>query len=117
MAYISDNARFSILDMIPCDVWQEPTNDDHGSDPDRYLCIVSEEPHDYDGSFTACVYSEALYQREHVGVASWYLEKCTPAPEPIARAILAHYIRQWARLEDQDTADLLREEADALANG
>lgn len=24
MAYISDTARFSILDMIPCDVWQEP---------------------------------------------------------------------------------------------
>ena len=121
MAYISDNARFSILDMIPCDVWQEPEDDDPRtacSDHDKYLCIVGEEPADYHGNFFACVYSEALYQREHVPASYQYLrDRCSLAPEETARAILAHYLRNWARMEDDDTAALLLEEADALANG
>ena len=117
MAYISDNARFSILDMIPCDVWQEPEDDDPRttcSDPERYLCVIDEEAWDYHGSFTACTYTAALYMGSHTGVGAEYLKACTLAPEPIARAILAHYLRQWARLEDQEAADLLREEAEAL---
>lgn len=117
MSYIRDHARFSILDDIPADVWTEPTTHDTGTDPDRYLCIVSEEPHDYDGSFTACVFSEALYQREHVGVSAEYLASCTLAPEPVARKILAFYLRNWANIEDDDTADLLRDDADRIAQG
>ena len=117
MPYIRKHARFTVLDDIPADVWQEPTTHDTGSDPDRYLCIVSEEPHDYDGSFTACVFSEALYQREHVGAASWYLETCTLAPEPVARKILAFYLRNWANIEDPETAALLLEDADRIAQG
>lgn len=122
MAYISDNARFSILDMIPCDVWQEPEQEQEPnprrepicSDPERYLCVIDEEAWNYHGDFTACTYTAALYMGSHTGVSAEYLEDCTPAPEPIARAILAHYLRQWARLEDQETADLLREEAENL---
>ena len=121
MTYVSKHARFSILDMIPCDVWQEPANDDPRticSDPDKYLCIVGEEPADYHGNFFACVYSANLYQREHVPASAEYLrDRCSLAPEETARTILAHYIRNWARMEDDDTAALLLEEADALANG
>ena len=120
MAYISDTARFSILDMIPCDVWQEP----EVPDPENYtlltpyLCIVDEEPADYHGNFQACVYSEALYQREHVPASYQYLrDRCTLADEATARKIIAHYLRNWARMEDDDTAALLLEEAEALANG
>lgn len=116
MAYIRDHARFTVLDDMPADVWQEPTTHDHGSDPDRYLCIVSEEPHDYDGSFSACVFSEALYQREHVGASAEYLKSCTLAPEPIARKILAWYLREWARIEDDDAAALLLDDADRIAS-
>lgn len=124
MAYISDNARFSILDMIPCDVWEDIENPGvYGlqgitSDPERYLCIVDEEPYDYAGNFTACTFTAALYQGEHIGVSAEYLrDRCTIAPEETARKILAHYIRNWARMEDDDTAALLLDEADALANG
>lgn len=124
MAYISDNARFSILDMIPCDVWEDIENPGvYGlqgitSDPERYLCIVDEEPYDYAGNFTACTFTAALYQGEHIGVCAEYLrDRCSLAPEETARTILAHYLRNWARMEDDDTAALLREEADALANG
>jgi hypothetical protein len=117
MAYIRDHARFTILDDVPADVWQEPTTHDTGSDPDRYLCIVSEEPHDYDGSFTACVFSQALYQREHVGASTKYLKTCTLAPEDTARKILAFYLRQWARIEDDDTAALLLDSAEEIARG
>lgn len=124
MAYIRKHARFSILDMIPCDVWQEPEHTGvYGlqgitSDPERYLCIVDEEPYDYAGNFTACTFTAALYQGEHIGVSAEYLrDRCTLADEATARTILAHYIRQWARMEDDDTAALLLEEADALANG
>ena len=123
MAYISDTARFSILDMIPCDVWQEPEHTGvyglHGitSDPERYLCIVDEEPYDYAGNFTACTFTAALYQGEHIGVSAEYLrDRCTLADEATARKILAHYIRQWARMEDDDTAALLLEEADRIAS-
>lgn len=121
MAYISNNARFTILDMIPCDVWQEPEHTGvYGlqgitSDPEQYLCIVDEEPYDYAGNFTACTYTAALYQGEHIGASAEYLrDRCSLAPEETARTILAHYLRQWARLEDQDTAALLLEEAEAL---
>lgn len=124
MAYISDNARFSILDMIPCDVWEEPEHTGvYGlqgitSDPERYLCIVDEEPYDYAGNFTACTFTAALYQGEHIGASAEYLrDRCTLADEATARKILAFYIRNWARMEDDDTAALLLEEADALANG
>lgn len=124
MAYISDTARFSILDMIPCDVWEDIENPGvYGlqgitSDPERYLCIVDEEPYDYAGNFTACTFTAALYQGEHIGVSAEYLrDRCTLADEATARKILAHYLRNWARMEDDDTAALLLEEADALANG
>lgn len=109
MSYIRDHARFSILDDMPADVWQE-------SDPTGYLCIVGEEPADYHGSFTACAYSQALSQCEHVPAAADYLrDRCTLAPEPIARRIIAHYLRVWAIHEDEDAADLLRDEADRIA--
>lgn len=105
MAYISDTARFSILDMIPCDVWEEPESTDPRticSDPDKYLCIVGEEPADYHGSFQACVYSANLCQREHVPASYQYLrDRCTIAPEETARAILAHYLRNWATMEPE----------------
>lgn len=124
MAYISDTARFSILDMIPCDVWEDIENPGvYGlqgitSDPERYLCIVDEEPYDYAGNFTACTFTAALYQGEHIGVSAEYLrDRCTLADEATARKILAFYIRNWARMEDDDTAALLLEEAEALANG
>lgn len=125
MAYISDNARFTILDMIPCDVWEEPEQEQEPnprhepicSDPERYLCVIDEEAWDYYGSFTACTYTAALYMGSHTGVGAEYLKTCRLAPEETARTILAHYIRQWARMEDDDTAALLLEEADALANG
>lgn len=126
MPYIRDHARFTILDDMPADVWQEPEPEPmseyqraHGpycSDPEQYLCIVSEEPADYHGSFEACVYTAALYQCDHVPVGAGYLrDSCTLAPEDTARTILAHYIRSWALLEDEDTADLLRDEADRIA--
>lgn len=122
MAYISDTARFSILDMIPCDVWEDIENPGvYGlqgitSDPERYLCIVDEEPYDYAGNFTACTYTAALYQGEHVGVSGEYLrDRCTLAPEDTARKILAFYLRNWATMEDDDTAELLREDADRIA--
>lgn len=124
MAYVSDTARFSILDAIPCDVWEDIENPGvYGlqgitSDPERYLCIVDEEPYDYAGNFTACTFTDALYQGEHIGVSAEYLrDRCTLADEATARTILAHYIRQWARMEPEEIAALLLEEADALANG
>lgn len=121
MPYISDTARFTILDMIPCDVWQEPANDDPRtacSDPDKYLCIVGEEPADYHGNFFACTYTAALYQGAHVPVSAEYLrESCTLADEATARTILAHYLRNWARMEDDDTAALLLEEAERIKQG
>lgn len=124
MAYISNTARFSILDMIPCDVWQEPEHTGvYGlqgitSDPERYLCIVDEEPYDYAGNFTACTYTAALYQGEHIGVSAEYLrDRCTLADEATARKILAHYLRNWARMEDDDAAALLLEEAERIKQG
>lgn len=124
MPYISDNARFSILDMIPCDVWEDIENPGvYGlqgitSDPERYLCIVDEEPYDYAGNFTACTFTAALYQGEHIGVSAEYLrDRCTLAPEETARTILAHYLRNWARMEDDDTAALLLEEAERIKQG
>lgn len=124
MPYISDTARFSILDMIPCDVWEDIENPGvYGlqgitSDPERYLCIVDEEPYDYAGNFTACTFTAALYQGEHIGVCAEYLrDRCTLADEATARKILAHYLRNWARMEDDDTAELLRDAAEEIANG
>lgn len=124
MTYISDTARFSILDMIPCDVWEDIENPGvYGlqgitSDPERYLCIVDEEPYDYAGNFTACTFTAALYQGEHIGVCAEYLrDRCTLADEATARKILAHYIRQWARMEDDDAAALLLEEAERIKQG
>lgn len=110
MAYISDNARFNILDDVPADVWEE-------TDPAAYLCIIGEEPHDYYGSFSACVYTSALYRGEHVGASAEYLATCALAPEDTARRILAHYLRQWASLEDEDAAALLLEDAERIARG
>lgn len=116
MTYIRKHARFSILDDVPADVWQEDGTHDAGSDPDRYLCIVGEEPADYHGSFTACVFSQALYQRDHTAASADYLRKhCTIAPEETARKILAFYLRNWANIEDEDTAEFLRDEADRIA--
>lgn len=125
MAYISDTARFTILDMIPCDVWEEPEQEQEPnlrhepicSDPERYLCVIDEEAWDYYGSFTACTFTAALYMGSHTGVGAEYLKTCSLAPEETARTILAHYIRQWARMEDDDTAELLRDAAEEIANG
>lgn len=123
MSYIRDNARFTILDDIPADVWEDPEHTGvYGlqgitSDPERYLCIVDEEPYDYAGNFTACTFTAALYQGEHIGASAEYLrDRCTLADEATARAILAHYLRNWATMEDEDAADLLRDEADRIAN-
>jgi len=124
MTYISKHARFTILDDMPADVWEEPEHTGvYGlqgitSDPERYLCIVDEEPYDYAGNFTACTFTAALYQGEHIGVSAEYLrDRCTLADEATARTILAHYIRQWARMEDDDTAALLLEEAERIKQG
>ena len=108
MAYIRKHARFTILDDVPADVWQE-------SSPAGYLCIVDEEPADYHGNFTACTFTAALYQGEHVPVSADYLKKCTHAPEDIARKILAFYLRNWAAIEDDDTAALLLDSAEEIS--
>lgn len=123
MPYISNTARFSILDDVPADVWEEPEhNGVYGlqgitSDPERYLCIVGEEPYDYAGNFTACTFTAALYQGEHIGASAEYLrDRCTLADEATARKILAFYLRNWASMEDDDAAELLRDEADRIRN-
>lgn len=121
MTYIRKHARFTILDDVPADVWEEPEHQHApiagtSSDPERYLCIVDEDPYDYAGNFTACTYTAALYQGEHIGVSAEYLrDRCTLADEATARKILAFYLRNWASMEDDDTADLLREDADRIA--
>lgn len=119
MTYIRKHARFTVLDDIPADVWEEPEDTDPRTcvtDPERYLCIVGDEPADYHGSFFACIYTEALYQAYHAPVSAEYLrDSCSPAPEETARAILAHYLCNWARMEDDETAALLLEDADRIA--
>ncbi len=110
MSYIRDHARFSILDDMPADVW-------HETSPAGYLCIIDEEPADYHGNFNACAYSANLYQLDHVPVSVEYLrDRCTLADEPTARKIIAHYLRIWAIHEDDDAADILRDEADRIAS-
>jgi hypothetical protein len=122
MSYIRKHARFSILDDVPADVWQEDEEHQHApiagtsSDPDKYLCIVGDEPFDYYGNFCACTFTAALYQGEHVPVSADYLKTCIHAPEDIARKILAFYLRNWANIENEDTAEFLRDEADRIAN-
>lgn len=109
MTYIRKHARFTILDDVPADVWQE-------SSPAGYLCIVGEEPADYYGSFSACAYSADLYQLDHVPASAEYLrDRCALADEATARMILAHYLRIWAIHEDDDDAEILRDEADRIA--
>ncbi len=119
MAYIRKHARFTILDDVPCDVWQEPEDDEPRTcvtDQEKYLCIVDEEPYDYNGNFTACTFTAALYQGEHIGVSADYLrDRCTLADEETARKILAFYVRNWASIEDEDTAEILREDADRIS--
>ena len=122
MTYVRKHARFNILDDIPADVWQEPEEHQHAplagtsSDPDKYLCIVGDEPADYHGNFYGCTFTAALYQGEHVPVSAEYLrDRCTLADEATARKILAFYVRNWANIEDEETADLLRDEADRIA--
>ena len=111
MSYIRKHARFTILDDMPADVWQE-------NDPLEFLCIVSEEPYDYHGNFTACTFTAALYQGEHIGVSADYLrDRCTLADEETARKIIAFYLRNWATVEDPSAAELLRDEADRIARG
>ena len=123
MPYIRKHARFTILDDVPADVWQEPEHQHAplagtSSDPDKYLCIVGDEPADYHGNFFACTFTAALYQGEHVPVSAEYLrDRCTLADEATARKILAFYIRNWARMEDDDTAALLLEEAERIKQG
>lgn len=121
MTYVRKHARFSILDDVPCDVWEEPEHQPNEllgttSDPDKYLCIVGDEPADYDGNFCACTFTRATYQGAHVPVSAEYLrDRCTLAPEETARMILAHYLRVWAIHEDDDAAEILRDEADRIA--
>lgn len=123
MTYIRKHARFTILDMIPCDVWEEPESVPGDgllgitSDPEKYLCVIGEEPWDYAGNLTACTFTRALYQCVHVGVSAEYLrDRCTLADEATARMVLAFYLRSWANVEDPDTAELLRENAEEIAN-
>ena len=123
MTYIRKHARFTILDDMPADVWQEPEHQHApiagtSSDQDKYLCIVSEEPYDYNGNFTACTFTAALYQGEHIGVSADYLrDRCTLADEATARKVIAFYLRNWANVEDPSAAELLRDEADRIARG
>ena len=124
MPYIRKHARFFILDDMPADVWEDPTQqgvygmDGIAPDPERYLCIVSEEPYDYNGNFTACTFTAALYQGEHIGVSADYLrDRCTLADEETARKVIAFYLRNWANVEDPSTAELLRDEAERIARG
>lgn len=109
MPYIQDHARYQLpdLDNMPADVWEEIGG---------YLCIVGEEPADYRGSFTACTYSLARSRGEHVPASADYLrDKCSPAPEDIAREIIADYMRFWASTEqDPDEADLLHDAAENI---
>lgn len=121
MPYIQDHARYQLpdLDNMPADVWEEPEDTSPRTcvqDPERYLCIVGEEAFDYDGSFTACTYTVARYRGSHCGVSYQYLrDRCTPAPEHIAREIIADYMRFWASIEqDADTADLLHDAAENI---
>lgn len=121
MTYIRKHARFTILDDVPADVWQEPEEHQHAplagtsSDPDKYLCIVGDDPADYHGNFYACTFTAAMYQGEHVPVSADYLRKCTPAPEDVTRKILAFYIRNWSAMENDEIAALLREDADQIS--
>lgn len=123
MAYVRDHARFTILDDVPADVWQEQEHTPGDgllgitSDPEKYLCITGEEPFDYYGSFTACTFTRALYQCVHIGVSAEYLASCELAPEETARKILAFYLRNWAHIEDDDTAALLLEDAERITRG
>ena len=123
MTYIRKHARFTILDDMPADVWEEPEHQHAtiagtSSDPDKYLCIVSDEPADYHGNFTACTFTAALYQGEHVPVSADYLrDRCTLADEETARKVIAFYLRNWANVEDPSAAELLRDEADRIARG
>ena len=120
MPYIQKHARFKLpdLDNMPADVWQGP--EDAGlrtcvQDREVYLCIVGEEAYDYDGSFAACAYTAARYRGGHCGVSYQYLrDRCAPAPEPIAREIIADYLRFWASHEDEDAAELLRDAAENI---
>lgn len=122
MTYIRKHARFTILDDVPADVWEESEHQHAplagaSSDPDKYLCIVGDEAFDYSGSFGACTFTAALYQGEHVPVSAEYLHKaCTLADEATARKVLAFYLRNWANVEDEDAAELLRDEAERIAN-
>lgn len=121
MTYIQEHARFAILDSVPCDVWEEEEHQHApiagaSSDPDKYLCIVGDEPADYDGNFCACTFTRATYQGEHVPVSAEYLrDRCTLAPEETARRIIAFYLRNWASVENDDTAALLLEDADQIS--
>lgn len=127
MPYIQKHARFKLpdLDNMPADVWQEPTLEPEPreriprgpicTDPETYLCIVGEEAFDYFGNFTACTYTAARIRGEHCGVSPAYLRKCSPAPEHIAREIIADYLRFWASIEhDTDTAELLHDAAENI---
>lgn len=119
MTYVRKHARFTVLDDIPADVWEEPEDDEPCTcvtDPEKYLCIVGDEPADYRGSFSACTYTAALYQGQHTPVSAEYLrESCTLADEATARKIIAHYLRIWATMEDDDAAALLLEDAEEIS--
>lgn len=127
MPYIQKHARFTLpdLDGMPADVWEEPEDTSPRTcvqDPERYLCIVGEEAFDYFGNFTACSYTAARYRCEHCGVSPDYLRKCQPAPEPIAREIIADYLRFMAYVErmtnpDENAAELLEDIADRIETG
>lgn len=121
MPYIQDHARYQLpdLDNMPADVWQEPEDTSPRTcvqDQERYLCIVGEEAYDYFGNFTACTYTAARSRGEHVPASADYLrDRCNPAPEDVAREIIADYMRFWASIEqDPDEADLLHDAANNI---
>lgn len=129
MTYVRDQARFTVLDSIPADVWQEAQEERVTpsapivTDPECYLCIVGDEPADYYGQFSACAYTLAGHRTSHCEVGDIYLAtRCTPAPESTAREIIADYLRFMAYVEcmtnpDENAAELLEDVADRIETG
>lgn len=110
MAAWHEDARFYIF--ADCDVFIE--------DDGNYL-YVENEPFDYNGNYTCCIYYQCenhdgakWYDRgEHVAVSNEYVNDLEKAPWDVAQCIISHYLAEWALHEDGETADIIN---DAKAN-